>query len=171
MTPRPLTRRQLLIGSGLSVLTLTAASARHRGIHVSSPTDASRTATNLAVVQRYCAAWRAGDRQALAALYHDEFTLHYFGRNSLAGVHAGKPASLKVLLEFGRRTNRQLPEIVDAMAGPQRAAVIAREAFARGDLRAELERLLVYSIKDALLHHCWIYDADQALVDRFLADS
>jgi uncharacterized protein len=131
----------------------------------------SSAAENLAVVQRYCDAWRAGDRQTLASLYDDDFTLHYFGHNPLAGVHAGKANAIKVLIEFGRRTNRRLLDIIEVMAGPQRAAVIAREAFERGGQRAELERLLVYTIRNGRLHHCWIYDADQALVDLFLADT
>jgi uncharacterized protein len=130
----------------------------------------ARRTANLAVVERYCAAWRAGDRMALAGLYHEDFTLHYFGRNPLAGDHVGKAAALRILGEVGRRTNRRLVEIVDCAAGPERAVVIAREAFERGEERAELERVLVYTIKDGLLHHCWVYDGDQALVDRFLAD-
>ena len=129
-----------------------------------------RTAANLEVVERYCAAWRAGDRAALARLYHDDFTLHYFGRNPLAGDHVGKAAALRILMEVGRRTNRKLLEIVDCMAGPQRAVVIAREAFERDGQRAELERVLIYTIKDGQLHHCWVHDGDQALVDRLLAD-
>ena len=39
---------------------------------------------------RYASAWLAGDRAALVASYHDDFTLHYFGRNPLAGIHRGK---------------------------------------------------------------------------------
>lgn len=129
-----------------------------------------RSAANLAVVERYCAAWRAGDRVALRDLYHDEFTLHYFGSNPLAGDHVGKTAALRALAEVGRRTNRKLLGIVDTMAGPERAVVIAREAFERDGRRVELERVLAYTIKDGQLHHCWVYDSDQATVDRFLAD-
>jgi hypothetical protein len=40
--------------------------------------------TRLAV-SRYARAWLADDRPALAACYHDDFTLHYFGRHPLAG--------------------------------------------------------------------------------------
>ncbi|MBN8939293.1 MAG: nuclear transport factor 2 family protein [Rhizobiales bacterium] len=131
--------------------------------------DHLRTA-NRAVVEHYCAAWRAGARQALADCYHDDFTLYYGGANPLSGVHAGKPAALQVLAEFSRRTNRKLTAIVDCMAGPNRAVVIAREAFTRGALRAELERTLVYAIRDGRLSACWVFDVDQPLVDRFLAD-
>ena len=67
------------------------------------------------------AAWMAGDRQAMGACYHDEFTLHYFGRNPLAGVHRGKGAALATLAEVTRRTNRKLAGIVDMMVGAELA--------------------------------------------------
>jgi ketosteroid isomerase-like protein len=120
-------------------------------------------------VSRYAAAWVAGDQQAMLACYHDDFTLHYFGRNPLAGVHPGKPAALAILAEVTRRTNRKLIGIVDVMAGPERGAVLVRENFSRDGKAAEIERLLIYSVRDGLLHHCWVYDQDQALVDEFLS--
>jgi uncharacterized protein len=102
--------------------------------------------------------------------YHEEFTLHYFGRNPLSGDHVGRAASIKTLGEVSRRTSRKLLDIVDVMAGPHRAVAIAREAVERDAMRAELDRVLVYTIKDGKLHHCWVYDSDQPLIDRFLAD-
>jgi uncharacterized protein len=120
-------------------------------------------------VSRYAAAWLAGDRSALAACYHDDFTLHYFGRTPLAGDHCGKAAALATLAEVTRRTNRQLLAIVDVMAGPERGALLVRERFQRAGNMAEVERLLVYAVRDGLLWECWVYDQDQALVDAFLA--
>ena len=35
-------------------------------------------------------------------------------------------------------------------------------------LKAEVERLLAYAVRDGLLSECWVYDQDQALVDAFL---
>jgi ketosteroid isomerase-like protein len=120
-------------------------------------------------VSRYAAAWLADDRAAMLASYHDDFTLHYFGRNPLAGVHQGKPAALAILAEVTRRTNRRLLGIVDIMAGPERGALQVREIFNRDGKAAEVERLLVYSVRDGLLWQCWVYDQDQLLVDGFLA--
>jgi ketosteroid isomerase-like protein len=121
-------------------------------------------------VSRYAAAWLAGDRPALAACYHEDFALHYFGSNPLAGHHAGKPASLAVLAEVTRRTNRKLLGIVDILAGPKRGALLVRERFDRDGNAVELERLLVYAVRDdGLLGECWVYDQDQALIDRLLS--
>jgi ketosteroid isomerase-like protein len=121
------------------------------------------------VLSRYAAAWSAGDRQAMLAIYHDDFTLHYFGRHPLAGVHLGKPAALAILADVARRTNRKLLGIVDIMAGPERGALLVREIFRRDGKTAEVERLLIYSVRDELLWECWVYDQDQALIDAFLA--
>ncbi len=120
-------------------------------------------------ISNYATAWLAGDRPAMLASYHDDFTLHYFGRNPLAGVHRGKPAALAILAEVTRRTHRRLLGIVDIMAGPERGALLVRESFQRDGNTAEVERLLVYSVRDELLRECWVYDQDQALVDSFLA--
>ena len=120
-------------------------------------------------VSGYAAAWLAGDRETMLASYHDDFTLHYFGRNPLAGIHRGKPAALAILAEVTRRSKRKLSGIVDVMAGPERGALLVREMFQRDGKTAEVERLLVYSVRDELLWQCWVYDQDQALVDAFLA--
>jgi ketosteroid isomerase-like protein len=120
------------------------------------------------VVEAYAAAWKSGDIAAIAALYHDDFTLHYAGANALSGVHTGKIAALTVLADFSRRTGRRLLDIVDVMAGSHRGAVIARERLGQGDAAVEVERLLVYTVADGLLRECRVYDEDQALIDRLV---
>lgn len=130
---------------------------------------ANQQAANLEAVQRYASAWQSGDRAAIAACYHDAFTLHYFGQNPFAGDHVGKAAALTTLANFSARTGRKLLAIIDVMAGPNRAVIIARESFERDGRRAEFERILVYAIRDGKLHECWVLDGDRAAVDGFLA--
>ena len=120
-------------------------------------------------VTRYASAWLAGDRAALAACYHDDFTLHYFGSNPLAGDHRGKMVALAILAEVTRRTSRKLLGIIDIMAGPERGALLVRERFERDGKAREFERLLVYAVRDGLLGECWVWDQDQAAVDAYLA--
>lgn len=119
-------------------------------------------------VERYAAAWASGDLAATVACYHDDFTLHYFGRNALSGEHRGKPAALTALGEFSRRSRRRLVSIVTTLAGPERGAVIAREQLLREDQPVEVERVLVYAIQDGLLRECWVFDRDQALIDAIV---
>ncbi len=132
--------------------------------------SADKTQANRAVAQRYATAWLAGDLSAIFDCYHDEFTLHYGGANPFSGDHVGKAAALKTLAAVSARTGRKLLSILDVAAGPERAVVIARESFTRGDMTATLDRVLVYAIKDDRLHECWLFEFDQATVDRFLAD-
>ena len=120
-------------------------------------------------VSRYASAWLTGDRAALIACYHEDFTLHYSGRNPLAGDHRGKAASLAILAEVTRRTNRKLLGIVDIMAGPEHGALLVRERFERDGKAAEFDRLLVYAVRDGLLWECWVWDRDQTAVDAYLA--
>jgi ketosteroid isomerase-like protein len=132
--------------------------------------DAARIENVRAAVTRYATAWLAGDRAKMAACYHDEFTLHYAGQNPLAGVHRGKQAAFAALAEIARRANRKLLSVDEIMAGPQRGAILVRELFGRDGKTAEVERLLVYSVKDGLLLDCWVYERDQATVDLYFAD-
>jgi ketosteroid isomerase-like protein len=85
-------------------------------------------------VSRYATAWMASDRQAMGACYHDDFTLHYFGRNPLTGVHRGKAAALTTLGEVTRRTNRKLAVIVDMMIGAERGSLLVREIFSATEM-------------------------------------
>jgi hypothetical protein len=140
-----------------------------------TPADATPPAQHRPELQqtleRYAAAWRANNMLALMQCYHADFTLHYGGNNPFSGEHRGRIAAIMTLAKVGRRTNRKLVDIVDVMAGSQRGAILARETFERGALKAQLDRLFVYTVKENQLHECWVYDADQPLVDQFLADA
>lgn len=120
------------------------------------------------VIDRYAAAWSKGDRTATAACYHDDFTLHYFGRNALSGDHAGKAASLKTLAELGRRTHWRLVSVAHTLAGPTRGAILTRVCFGQGDKAVEVDRILIFRVQSGLLRECWAYDQDQQLLDELI---
>ena len=126
-------------------------------------------AANAEVLNRYATAWAAGDIKTIFACYHDDFTVHYGGHNPLAGAHAGKAAALAAMAEISKRSGRRLVEVMEVLPGVRRSVLVVRESFRRDDLTAEVERILTYAIRDGLFHECWVYDLDQALVDRFLA--
>lgn len=131
--------------------------------------DAAATERVRRVVTRYATAWAAGDFPAIRDCYHEQFTLHYAGSNPLSGVHKGRAACLAVLEEFRKRTRRKLLSVDHIMAGPDRGAVVAREQFSHDGTTTDVQRLLVYTVLDDQLHECWVYDQDQALVDRLLS--
>jgi ketosteroid isomerase-like protein len=131
----------------------------HRAVTTGSEHDTRR------VLTRYAEAWSAGDRTAIAACYHDEFTLHWFGRNPLSGDHVGKAAALRALADFSRLTRRGKPRIVTIAAAAARGVIIARESFGPAGAVVEVERVLVFSLRDDRLLECWVYDSDPALID------
>lgn len=119
-----------------------------------------------ATLERYAAAWSAGDLAAITACYHEGFSLHYFGKNALSGDHVGKAAVLATLADFTRRTGRRLLRIVAVAAGPERGMLISREAL--GPQALEVERVLIFTVQRGLLKDCWVYDQDQGLIDRLV---
>jgi len=46
---------------------------------------------------------------------------------------------------------------------------LAREQFSHDEKTTDLQRPLVYSILHDRLHECWVYDQDQALIDKLLS--
>lgn len=135
---------------------------------IMTSTPESTRAANLAPAQRYADAWVAGDFPAMLAIYSDDFVVHWFGNNPMAGSKRGKTAAIEALLEFTRRTSRRLVAVDDVMAGATRAVILARESITAGDETREVERVLVYHIEGDLLAECWVHDADQAFIDRAL---
>jgi len=128
----------------------------------------SDTEANLAAARRYADVWVAGDFPALVAAYHDDFVLHWFGENPHARTYRGKPEAVGALMDFTRRTNRRLIGIVDVMAGPERAVILARESITAGGETREVERAVVYRVEDGLMAECWVYDQDQRFIDKAL---
>ena len=150
-------RRDLLAGAAaLVAVPVSAASAN-------AATEAIRS-----VIERYADAWQRRDPAAFA-LYHPQFTIHWFGNNPLSGTHVGAEQVRQALTELTRRTNRTLVKIVATLAGAERGAIIARESFGTGDARVEVDRVLIFTVADDRLRECWVYDADPALLDRYFA--
>ena len=119
------------------------------------------------VIERYAAAWQRGDPAALA-LYHPQFTVHWFGHNPLSGSHVGADQVRQALGELTRRTNRRLVRIVATLAGTERGAIIARESFGTGETRVEMDRVLIFTVAEGRLRECWVYDSDPELLDRYI---
>lgn len=121
------------------------------------------------VVRRYAAAWAKGEVSTLIDLYADDVVLHYFGQNPLTGDHVGKPAALAVLGRISQLVSRDAPEIHDAFGGGDHGAILARERWHDGDQTWELDRVLLYHVRDGKLSECWVYDQDQRAVDAILS--
>lgn len=138
------------------------------GIGVLAASGSAAGTDTRSILECYAAAWRSGDLKAIAACYHESFTLHYFGNNALSGVHTGKARALDILRQFSIRTRRRLLAVTAIMAGADHGALIAREILMKGETPVEVERVFLYRIEDRLLAECWIYDPDQRLIDSII---
>ena len=118
------------------------------------------------MAERYAAAWAADDLVELLACYHDDFTLHYFGQNPHAGDHVGRDAALATLLEVGAKAPWKLLEVEEILASPDAAVLVARLEIDIDHEVHEIRRVLRFRIRDGQLGECWLYDEDQALIDR-----
>ena len=147
---------------------LLAGAAALMAVPVSAASSGTTTEAIRSLIERYADAWQRRDAAAFA-LYHPQFTIHWFGHNPLSGTHVGAEQVQRALAELARRTNRSLVKIVATLAGPERGAIIARESFGTGDARIEVDRVLVFTVADDRLRECWVYDADPTLLDRFFA--
>jgi len=126
------------------------------------------------VVRAYCDAWMAGDVVAVVDFYHDDLTLHWPGRHRFAGTYSGQQASIEALLVLQGVTNRQPFEIVDVLASDGGAVAVVRERWSNDSGAAEpssieITRALHFTVLDAKLHTCRIFEFDQPLIDDWLA--
>jgi len=128
--------------------------------------DANDRNANHELIATYASAWEAGDAPTLVGLYHDDIVLHWFGQNALAGDHIGKPAALQALFKLGQLTNRKV-KVHDILSGAGHAAILAHETWQRDGQTMEVNRVLVFHLRDDKLAECWVYDENQRAVDVF----
>jgi len=128
------------------------------------------------VVRAYCDAWLAGDTMALLSRYRQDFTLVWPGRHRFAGTHSGLQASVDALLGLDAETNRVPVEVVDVLEGSRRVAVVVVERWSRDRDDAEPEvlehtRVLEFTVQDAQLRTCQVYESAQREIDDWLGAS
>lgn len=121
------------------------------------------------VLQRYITAWQSSDLEALLGMYADDVVFHYAGNTDIAGDHIGRDAAVAAMVTASTRAQRELLDVVDVMSGDELGALVVRERLTRGDLTADVRRVLVYRVRGDEIAECWVLDEDQHLIDRFWA--
>lgn len=128
----------------------------------------SQDAEIRAVIDKYAEALLANDIATILDSYAEDIVLHWNGHHALSGHHRGKEAAVKALIAFAQRTKRKFLSFSARVYGPERGGLISREALGTGDARVEVERVLIYAVRDERITDCWVYDADQELIDRLV---
>lgn len=119
-----------------------------------------------AVAETYASVWLANDLEGILGCYADDFTLHYFGNNPFTGDHGGKQTALDTLLEVGARAPWTLLSIDEILAGPLSAVIVATLRISIQGEEHEIRRVLRFRITGSQLSECWLYEENQALIDR-----
>lgn len=165
LLPRPVRPDAMLAGAPGSTTRVHAAvdvDAHRAGL----ADERSGTDHAAVALRRYADCWQAGDLDGLVACYAPDFTLHYGGRSRFAGTHRGRDAALAVMAEASTVAPRELRSIDQVLAADDAGALVVTEVLRRDGEEAELQRVLRYRVRDGQLAECWLYDADQELVDR-----
>ena len=134
------------------------------------------TVSDVEVVKAYCDAWLAGDVMTVVSLYHEDLTLDWPGQHHLAGTHVGQQASVEALLALQAQTDRTPIEVVDMLVGQDSVAAKVVERWSRPADDGETEvlehtRILEFTVEDARLRTCRIYESAQPEIDEWLGSS
>ena len=78
-----------------------------------------------------------------------------------------KMAAVAALGKVQVLTNRKLLSIHDVLSSADHGAVLAKERLERDGKTLEVNRILLYHVRDGKLAECWLFDDDQRAVDEF----
>ncbi len=118
------------------------------------------------VIERYAAAWLAGDLEGIIDAYADDVVAHYGGTSPFRGTHMGRDTFLGVLAETSARSARRLVSIDQVHDDGDTGALFVTEAMTIDGVEVEVQRALRYRVADGRIAECWLFDLDQHLADR-----
>ena len=131
------------------------------------------THPNIELMQRYSETLTRGQAADILPFYTDDLKLHIPGRSAHAGTFEGQDAVLAYYTRIFQDTEGRFENlgIDDIMASDTHAASLVRWRVHRGDKTLDIDRVVVYRIKDGRIAEIWVRDWDQyAYDDLFAAD-
>lgn len=120
----------------------------------------------MSTITRYAQAWTAGDLATLLDCYDPEVVVHYGGTSPFRGTHRGRDAFVGVLAETAQRSRRELVRIDQVHDDGDQGALFVTERIELDGVTSEVQRALRYRVAHDRIVECWLFDADQHLVDR-----
>ena len=122
---------------------------------------------NLDVVNAAYRAMAAGDRDALAALHHDDVVLHVSGSGDHAGDYVGRDAVLQVGRGDGDGPDGVTTAVHDILWSPEHVVVLLQVRFARDGEPLTQNIVQVVHVADGQITEIWEYLWDQQADRRF----
>lgn len=136
-----------------------------------SPLPLPATATAAEVMRSYREVALAGDFERAYAHFAPDIRFRIPGSGPWAGEHVGREQAI-AYIENARAVvhgsgDVEL-ELIDVLEGVERVALLVRERFHTAAGPVDIRRANVYRVIDGQIVEIWIYEADQAAVDRLL---
>jgi|SRR3990172_597686 len=123
---------------------------------------------NEELARRELEALNAGDMEAVAEFYADDFVLHYPGRNPLAGDYRSFQEFLAKLGPLMGEDGAITRELHDALGSDDHAVQLLNvTANARGSSYS-WQGVIVMHTRDGKISEAWIHIGDQYGLDEFL---
>lgn len=125
-------------------------------------------AANEALVRRIFEAFARKEGFSLRDCFADDAVWHVPGSGVMSGTYRGKHEIFRFLANLPKLTNGTYgSRIVDVLASDERAAGLYRAFGERNGRRLELDQLLLFTIRDGLVHEVLALPTDPAAFEEF----
>ena len=125
------------------------------------------TDANRALMERYLAASRAGDGDAIAACLADDVTMEIQGRSRHAGTYRGPDGFRDAVGRIsGDADVAAILEVHDVLVSERHAVGLVRERFCRDGHCVDTDRVVVYELRDGHIAAIRTYDSDVYAYDE-----
>ena len=127
------------------------------------------THPNETLIRQYADAWMRGDKQAAEDFWANDIVLRLPGRNMMSGIYRGKKTVADAIDKLIAITDKaQILELYDVLADDKYAISFLKERFERsGKEMLEIDRIVVFQIRNNKITDYRIFEDDQHVVDEF----
>lgn len=123
---------------------------------------------NVDTFQSIYAAFTTGDMDALATFFDEDVRWHTPGRHALAGTSVGRAATFASFAEeFELSGGTYSVEVRDVLANDGHIVASLRATADREGKRLDQDYVIVFELRDGVVHAAWEVWKDQPSVDEF----
>ena len=125
-------------------------------------------AENEALARRIFEAFARKEAFALRGLFADDAVWTVPGTGTMAGVYRGRDEIFRFLGRLPKETDGTYSSrLLDVLASEERAAALYRASGERRGRRLDLDQVLLFTIRDGLVHEVTALPSDPDAFDAF----
>ena len=128
-------------------------------------------AENEALARRIFEAFARQEGFALRGLFAEDAVWTVPGTGTMAGVYRGRDRIFRFLARLPKETDGTYSsQLIDVLASDERAAALYRASGERRGKRLDLDQVVLFTIRDGLVHEIVALPSDPGAFDEFWAD-